>query len=298
MPENDKTDTDNHPKSEKDQKGSQRGLWWIIVAGLFAVVAVIFVGSVWISPVDRTRFITEFILTVALADLVAVQAYIYKKQWTVMERQFMEFENQTRQNEWAFRQNQRNAAATQAQMQQQSDAMKGQLEAMKEQAVIMRETLAQNQKQIEHMTVIDRAYIEIADMRMGALKVDEMVIVKSVFLNVGRSPAWNFRFRSTLIFLEKPQPLNPEWFKNRAMRGKGKLLPAGEKLVDESPSNFIFTREQVQALFNKTAKLFLGGEIDYIDITGKIPPSSFLRLYDPETGEFKEHEQAENGEIK
>jgi hypothetical protein len=183
-------------------------------------------------------------------------------------------------------------------LREQASAMVGQLEAMKEQAAIMRESLAQTQRQIEHMTVIDRAYIEVVDMRMGALKVDEMVIVKSVFLNVGRSPAWNFRFRSTLIFLEKPQPLKPEWFKYRAIRGKGKLLPAGEKLVDESPSNFIFTREQVQAMFNKTAKLFLGGEIDYIHITGKIQPSSFLRLYDPETGEFKEYEQVENEETK
>src|SRR5215211_4485712 len=85
MPEHDKTDADNQPQSGEDQKGSQRGLWWILAAGFIAVVAVILVGSFWISPVDRTRFITEFILTVALADLVAVQAYIYKKQWQAMD---------------------------------------------------------------------------------------------------------------------------------------------------------------------------------------------------------------------
>ena len=54
------------------------------------------------------------------------------------------------------------------------------------------------------MAVIDRAYIEIVEMRMGALVVDAMVIVKTVFLNVGRLPAWNFRFRSTLMLMEKP----------------------------------------------------------------------------------------------
>src|SRR5882724_9953375 len=153
MPEHDKTDADNQPKSGKDQKGSQRGLWWIIATGFIAVVAVIFVGSFWISPVDRTRFITEFILTVTLADLVAVQAYIYKKQWAVMDQQFTEFENQTRQNDWAFRMNQRNASTTQAQIEKQSSTMKGQLEAMQRQvgfietqAKIMADSLTETRK--------------------------------------------------------------------------------------------------------------------------------------------------------
>jgi hypothetical protein len=153
------------------------------------------------------------------------------------------------------------------------------------------------QRQVEHLAVIDRAYIEIVDMRMGALKVNEMVIVKTVFLNIGRSPAWKFRFRCSLIFLEKPQPL-PDWLKPKSPRGKGRMLPAGREFVDESPSNFIFTREQVQAMVNKTAKLVLAGDIDYIDITGKAQPSSFIRLYDPETGTFNEYDQAEDGETK
>jgi hypothetical protein len=149
MPENEMTNADNPPKSSEDQKSSQRGLRWIIAAGFIAVVAVIFVASFWISPVDRTRFITEFILTVALADLVAVQAYIYKEQWTVMERQFTEFENQTRQNEWAFRMNRRNASATQAQMEKQSSTMKGQLEAIQKQAEFMESSLAETRKLVE-----------------------------------------------------------------------------------------------------------------------------------------------------
>jgi hypothetical protein len=149
------------------------------------------------------------------------------------------------------------------------------------------------QRQVEHLAVIDRAYIEIVEMRIGALKVDETVIVKTVFQNVGRSPAWNFRFSSALILLEKSQPLKPEWLRTTP-RGKGKLLPAGKELVNESPSNFHFTREQVQALFNKTAKLYDAGALDYIDITGTIQTSRYLRIYDPETGLLNEYEQADS----
>lgn len=143
----------------------------------------------------------------------------------------------------------------------------------------------------QHSTVINRAYIEITDMRMGALHVDEMVIVKTTFLNVSRWPAWNFRFNSRLIFLEEPQAFKTEWLQNLTPRGRGKVLPPEKTSEQESPSNFIFAREQVEALINNTAKLFIAGELDYIDIAGTIQSSRFVRIYDPETGTFNEYEE-------
>ena len=81
-------------------------------------------------------------------------------------------------------------------------------------------------------------------------------------------------------------------------RHKGKVLPAGEKTVDESPSNFIFNREQVKALVDETAKLYIAGEVHYIDITGADQVSSFVRIYDPATGVFQETDETENNSEK
>jgi len=86
VPENNKTEPHDSPKHNKDKKDSQRGLWIIIGVGIAVLLIVIIVGAVFVDS-QKIRFITEFSLTVALATLVGVQAYIYRKQWDAMERQ-------------------------------------------------------------------------------------------------------------------------------------------------------------------------------------------------------------------
>ena len=84
MPENNKTDPDDSPKHDEDEKDSQRGLRMIIGVGIVVLLIVIIVGAAFVDS-QKIRFITEFSLTVALATLVGVQAYIYRKQWDAMD---------------------------------------------------------------------------------------------------------------------------------------------------------------------------------------------------------------------
>jgi hypothetical protein len=305
-----KDSADNQPqKADTQSVHVYRPKRWVPIVFLSALLAVGAVGVwfiLWASraftdPTAALTFIMGSIISLFLLLSTVATTCIYWGQRNIMLQQWKAMGQQQAAMEWQAGIAEIQTGLVDQQvgaMKEQLEAMRGQLDAMNEQAVIMRDSLTQAQKQLEHLAVIDRAYIEIVEMRMGALKVDEMVIIKTVFLNVGRSPAWTFRFRSTLIFLEKPIPLNPDWLKYKAPRGKGRMLPAGKQFVDESPSNFIFTREQVQAMVNKTAKLILAGEIDYIDITGETQTSSFNRLYDPETGTFNEYDQTENGDTK
>ena len=294
MAENDKTDADDAPKSSKDQKGSQQGLWWIIAAGFIAVIAVIFVGSFWISAVDRTRFITEFILTVALADLVAVQAYIYKKQWTVMDRQLTAFEHPTAQNEWEFRQAQRNASAVQSQMQEQSKAMKGQLEAMKTQAAASEIQAKAAERSVEVMResyiATTRAYIGVRRIVMGALVIGQMPTVTVVWHNGGNTPASRFRAVVYLVFGEKPERrgyfLDDDWSDSTAS-----FVPPGVSNPVDYPQVEIgfkpVTKEMLDAL-NGSKRLYAMVEAVYLDFTEQRRSFDSSYIFKPETGTFTE----------
>jgi hypothetical protein len=93
MPEDNKANSNESVQAKKDRKDSQRGLWIIIGVGAVILLAVVAVGSFFVDS-QKIRFITEFSLTVALATLVGVQAYIYKRQWEAMERQGTQIERQ------------------------------------------------------------------------------------------------------------------------------------------------------------------------------------------------------------
>lgn len=111
MPEQDKTNSDEPVKTNEDKKDSQRGLWIIIGVGVVVLLAVVTVGSFFVYS-QRIRFITEFSLTVALATLVGVQAYIYKRQWEAMERQSRETERQSKLTEQTIKSNRRHTIYT------------------------------------------------------------------------------------------------------------------------------------------------------------------------------------------
>ncbi|HEV8427563.1 MAG TPA: hypothetical protein VGQ41_06595 [Pyrinomonadaceae bacterium] len=93
MPQNSQTQPNKSVQGQENNNNSERGLWIIIGVGAVLLVAVVVIGGVFIDT-GRVRFITEFSLTVLLAALVAVQAYIYRKQWEVMGQQRVEIEKQ------------------------------------------------------------------------------------------------------------------------------------------------------------------------------------------------------------
>jgi hypothetical protein len=111
MPETNKTQPDKPIEAQKNQKNSQRGLWIIIGIGCVVLAAVLVVGSFFIDA-GKIRFITEFSLTVVLATLVGVQAYIYRRQWEVMEQQGVQIERQARYTEHSVKSARRHAIYT------------------------------------------------------------------------------------------------------------------------------------------------------------------------------------------
>src|ERR1051326_5107122 len=111
MPEHDKTNPDEAVKTDEDKKDSQRGLWIIIGVGVVVLLAIVTVGAFFVDT-QRIRFITEFSLTVALATLVGVQAYIYKRQGEAMERQSRETETQSKLTEQKIKSNRKHTIYT------------------------------------------------------------------------------------------------------------------------------------------------------------------------------------------
>jgi hypothetical protein len=268
MPEHDKTDADNQPKSGEDQKGSQRGLWLIIAAGFIAVVAVIFVGSFWISPVDRTRFITEFILTVALADLVAVQAYIYKKQWAAMKGQLEAMQEQL------------------TLMREQTGAIKAQAEASEISAKAS-ETSAVAAKQTAEVALksfITAERPEIYFKRTQLYPLERGKQARAIFLacNGGRITAYkvaiefNYCAPPRAIFaLDKVLP----W--DDAILDRIDVLPPEADMTVRPTFGFEPTEVDLIGLGNGVLSLYIYGRMRYEDGYGREYTMSFYRQYNP-----------------
>jgi hypothetical protein len=306
MPEHDKMDADNQPKSGKDQKGSQRGLWLIIAAGFVAVVAVIFVGSFWISLVDRTRFITEFILTVALADLVAVQAYIYKKQWQAMDENIARTDvviskmgQQQATMEWQAEIAEIQTRLVEQQvgaMKEQLEAMRGQLDAMKEQATIMRETLAQNQKQIEMSETRERGYMGIGDMILSNLVVGGRPIVTIKWVNGGRTPVRNFRAIPFIVFGEKPISNKFHFIDDDFSAISGSFFPVGAEREVKYEVSDVINAEDWAKFERGKVQLFILGNFVYRDINGTQQVEAISAMYDRFEGHVYETYQYADAE--
>jgi hypothetical protein len=94
MPKNDQTNSDPN-KAKENQKSASRvnslpqispvGLWWIFAAGLI-LLGVLFVVSVFLPNMsERVKFFTVNALSLLVLLAIAVQAYIYRGQWEVMQ---------------------------------------------------------------------------------------------------------------------------------------------------------------------------------------------------------------------
>jgi hypothetical protein len=88
MPENDQSDSDTKKVDGDDNSTSHAGLWWIVGAGLLGLLALIFVSVYLPNLTERAKFFTGNALSLLVLGVIAVQAYIYRKQWDTMERQW------------------------------------------------------------------------------------------------------------------------------------------------------------------------------------------------------------------
>ena len=87
MPETQETN-DNHKEPDNKKKWRPRAWLWFIFYGLL-VLAGLAIGSWYFEKgADRAKFWVDGLLSAAVLSIVAIQAYIYREQWHVMERQW------------------------------------------------------------------------------------------------------------------------------------------------------------------------------------------------------------------
>lgn len=73
---------------DKHEKVNNAGMWFIITAGILLLSIVVVVGTFWVNEYsERIRFVAINTMSVVGMALIALQVYIYRKQWDVMERQ-------------------------------------------------------------------------------------------------------------------------------------------------------------------------------------------------------------------
>lgn len=185
--------------------GLPSGLRWILIFGGVFLVALLAASIFLPNLSERVKFFTVNALSLLVLLVIAVQTYIYRRQWEVIDRQekvmregLEETRNLLRQNEWAFRASHRHANATQTQMREQSEAMKGQLTSMKDAIAIGERNAKAAEDGVKAAQVAfytgERAYMGIMALEIGdSLLPGQFVTLKITWINGGKTPAWNFR---------------------------------------------------------------------------------------------------------
>jgi|SRR5712692_7473039 len=87
MPQNDKANGDPSKTDKKDNRTSHAGLWWIVLAGGVLFLVLLFVSVYLPNLTERVKFFTVTALSLLVVVVIAVQAYIYRRQWEAMENQ-------------------------------------------------------------------------------------------------------------------------------------------------------------------------------------------------------------------
>jgi hypothetical protein len=142
MPETAQAQSGNTKKSEIQENVSRNdslfqgaaigfsiGLRRILIFGGTLITALLVVGVFAPYMSERIKFITVNALSILVLVAIAVQAYIYRRQWETMDRQWLVTRKMLEHDELVFEANQKQAS-------QQMNAMQGQLEAMKEQIAV------------------------------------------------------------------------------------------------------------------------------------------------------------------
>lgn len=170
MPQNNDKDTSADKKTAKNKKILNPGLWAIITLGVVACATLIIV-SWWVNEhSERIKFVTVNALSVSVLVVIAVQAYIYRRQWESMERSVERTDRVI-------------------------DKMDGQLRAMKDQETAIRDTLAENRNLFY---LGQRAYLGLVGAQFGELNFlgsGLAPIINITLINAGQTPAWSIKAR-------------------------------------------------------------------------------------------------------
>jgi hypothetical protein len=257
----DQNNGDSNKADEKGRRISHPGLWGILFGGLIALGVLTFVSIAADDMTERIKFLTTNTLSIFVLVAIAVQAYIYRRQWETMERQWLATRNLVDQNERVV------------------ETMQGQLDAMKDQLGIMRETQ-------KSFAIGERAYLIIEDVVF--ISKGENTRVLFTLFNGGRTPAFEVSSAS-----EASLGVDPPTGKLKGLGhvyGEKAFMPAGtKKQVEAVFYNFTMTAANWQAVAAETVRFFVRGEFYYKDFQDFERVLPFCLGWDPSLNRFLDY---------
>jgi hypothetical protein len=256
----DNSQSDDAFDQQPQDHESHAGLWVIIGVGLIGLALIAILGF-WFVTEQKIRFVTEFSLTTMLATLVAVQAYIYRRQWAVMERQGNAMQDTLVETRKLI-----------AVGEQQADTSKAAV-LMAERSAIAAEENLKSAKDAFYAS--ERAYVtipEAASQTTGA----EVVILLTVE-NIGKTPAYRVRISASMNVVAEPPIIDdssPTW-ENIGLIGQGSYV---KKRFATKQGPLEKGLEQVQ---RNERKLCCWGLLEYFDISNECRRTKFCFQLNP-----------------
>lgn len=245
--------------NSKNDSDSQAGWWWIVVAALILLGVVAFVGLALIDSTKRINFLTVNALSALIFVAVAMQVYVYRKQWKVMERQWEATRKLVEQNERAV-------------------------------------TAAERIAEIAHEG--ERAYIGITKLTVDTLAVGQNPTLRITWCNAGKTPAWHFLGCPMLVVGEKPSG-HSYYMKRDLKDVETSFIPAGKDVtVPYLITDLEITTEILAEVESGRQRLFACIYALYIDFQGQRRLFEARAVYETDTGAFTDCYDDYQGETK
>lgn len=160
---NSENDADNSDRN--NQPANYKVVWAITVGGGILVLVILFVSIFWPHLAERTKFFTTNALSALVLVLIAIQSYIYTKQWEAMRGQLEELREQREsfKEQLSVMRNQARAAEEQARV------LRSLVHSTDDQLAVMRHSSYQTQTMIEHNAKAVKAAQKQADTAEQAM---------------------------------------------------------------------------------------------------------------------------------
>jgi hypothetical protein len=203
------------------------------------------------------------ILTAALVAIAGIAAYVYYEQLKKMRE-------------------------TVALVGNQGGTMRQQLAAMEHQTAISQQ-MVDNAKESFYLS--ERAYIGLKTFKIESLLPDQSPVLKMLFINGGKTPAWNVTIQMALNVGTEPN-LSRDWTRGEPTDSEA-FVPAGETFNGSSIQPEPLPAKSVTAVENEIAKLFVVGVCKYKDMMKRDRVYPFCLAYKPRQRVFKHYKGTE-----
>jgi len=237
----------------------------IIIAATILLGGLAFIAWYFVNEhSERIKFMTVNALSLLILVVIAIQAYIYRKEWRVMEGQWQAMQESLKHAERAVEVSERNAAAAEKSVE------------------LAKETLY----------VGEAPYFGITNIEIINLAVGYCPQIKITFMNGGKTPAWNF-YALAFIFVGYRPDVGGEKFTIQPQLGNlgDTFIPSGkEKTIHYVRTDFRLTQEQETAMRGDSPqRFFVIGTAHYRNMKGDKLWYEFCGIYYPSTGKFGDY---------